>query len=189
MLIAHRIALEPTNVQRSYFLRASGVARFSWNWALAQWRRQYEARQADPSVPAPTDAALRRDLNRRKRAEFPWMYDVTKCASQEAVIDLGMAFRAFFREAGALSPVQAQGRPRALLCGQRGGDVPRAGPAPAPAGRRLGADARGTALLRRAEAGDGVARGRPVVRPRSRWTRRTYSRWSSPGTPWAWTWA
>ena len=96
MLIAHRIALDPTNVQRSYFLRASGVARFSWNWALAQWRRQYEARQADPSVPAPTDAALRRDLNRRKRAEFPWMYDVTKCASQEAVIDLGMAFRAFF---------------------------------------------------------------------------------------------
>ena len=96
MLIAHRIALDPTNVQRSYFLRASGVARFSWNWALAQWRRQYEARQADPSVPAPTDAALRRDLNRRKRAEFPWMYDVTKCASQEAVIDLGMAFGAFF---------------------------------------------------------------------------------------------
>ena len=96
MLIAHRIALDPTNVQRSYFLRASGVARFSWNWALAQWRRQHEARQADPSVPAPTDAALRRDLNRRKRAEFPWMYDVTKCASQEAVIDLDMAFRAFF---------------------------------------------------------------------------------------------
>ena len=70
MLIAHRIALDPTNVQRSYFLRASGVARFSWNWALAQWRRQYEARQADPCVPAPTDAALRRDLNRRKRAEL-----------------------------------------------------------------------------------------------------------------------
>ena len=96
MLIAHRIALDPTNVQRSRFAQASGVSRFSWNWALAAWRRQYAAHKADPGLPRPTEAALRRDLNRRKRAEFPWMYDVTKTAAQEAVIDLGTAFRAFF---------------------------------------------------------------------------------------------
>ncbi|MDL2410955.1 helix-turn-helix domain-containing protein, partial [Rhizobium calliandrae] len=40
MLIAHRIALDPTDKQGTYFARASGTARFAWNWALAQWQRQ-----------------------------------------------------------------------------------------------------------------------------------------------------
>lgn len=63
MLIAHRIALDPTDKQRTYFARASGVARFAWNWALAEWQRQYAARRDDPSLPQPSDAALRRQLN------------------------------------------------------------------------------------------------------------------------------
>lgn len=49
MLIAHRIALDPTNKQRTYFARAAGTARFAYNWALAQWKAQYEARKSDPS--------------------------------------------------------------------------------------------------------------------------------------------
>ncbi|ARO67914.1 hypothetical protein B9J09_02095 [Xylella fastidiosa subsp. pauca] len=43
MLIAHRIALDPNNVQATHLSRAAGVARFAYNWALAEWRRQYEA--------------------------------------------------------------------------------------------------------------------------------------------------
>jgi putative transposase len=50
MLIAHRIALDPNNVQATYFARVCGVARFAYNWALAEWKRQYEAWKADPSV-------------------------------------------------------------------------------------------------------------------------------------------
>ncbi len=101
MLIAHRIALDPTDKQRTYFARASGVARFAYNWALAEWQRQYALRKDDPSLPAPTDASLRRQLNSLKREQFPWMFDVTKCAAQEAVIDLGGAFRAFFEKRGS----------------------------------------------------------------------------------------
>jgi putative transposase len=48
----------------------------------------------------PSEVSLRRQLNRIKRAEFPWMFDVTKCAVQEAIIDLGTAFRAFFEKRG-----------------------------------------------------------------------------------------
>lgn len=100
MLIAHRIALDPTNVQRTHFARASGVARFAWNWALAEWQRQYMARKENPSVPQPSDAGLRRQLNSIKRDQFPWMFDVTKCAAQEAIIDLGTTFRSFFEKRG-----------------------------------------------------------------------------------------
>jgi len=35
MMLAHRIALDPNNVQATYLSRAAGTARFSYNWALA----------------------------------------------------------------------------------------------------------------------------------------------------------
>src|SRR3546814_861864 len=96
MIVAHRIALDPNNVQAAYFRRASGVARFAYNWALDEWRRQYAARKDDSLLPAPSEVGLRKQLNSIKRAQFPWMFDVTKCAPQEAIIDLGAAFRGFF---------------------------------------------------------------------------------------------
>ncbi|MDR1741023.1 MAG: helix-turn-helix domain-containing protein, partial [Synergistaceae bacterium] len=34
MILAHKIALVPNNVQRTHFAKAAGVARFAYNWAL-----------------------------------------------------------------------------------------------------------------------------------------------------------
>ena len=96
MLIAHKIALDPNNLQATYFARASGTARFAYNWALAEWQRQYEACKADSSLPKPSQMALRRQLNGIKREQFPWMLDVTKNAPQMAIIQLGAAFKNFF---------------------------------------------------------------------------------------------
>lgn len=96
MLIAHRIALDPNNVQATYFARAAGTARFAYNWALAEWKRQYEAWKLDSSQPKPSQAALRRQLNAMKREQFPWMLEVTKNAPQMAIIHLGDAFKNFF---------------------------------------------------------------------------------------------
>jgi putative transposase len=96
MIIAHKIALDPTNEQVTYFKKACGVARFAYNWALAEWKRQYKASKSDPSIPRPSQKALRRQLNAIKREQFPWMMDVTKCAPQMAIIHLGKAFQNFF---------------------------------------------------------------------------------------------
>lgn len=96
MLIAHRIALDPNNVQATYFARAAGTARFAYNWALAEWKRQYEAWKRDNSQSKPLQAALRRQLNAIKREQFPWMLEVTKNAPQMAIIQLGDAFKNFF---------------------------------------------------------------------------------------------
>jgi putative transposase len=96
MLIAHKIALDPNNKQVTYLKKACGVARFAYNWALVEWKRQYEAHKADSSLPKPTEAALRRQLNAIKRKQFPWMLEVTKCAPQMAIIQLGQAFQNFF---------------------------------------------------------------------------------------------
>lgn len=94
MLVAHKIALDPTNKQRTYFARGCGAARFAYNWALGEWQRQYKAGEK------PSEVSLRRHLNAMKREQYPWMFDVTKCAVQEAIIDLGAAFRGFFEKRG-----------------------------------------------------------------------------------------
>lgn len=96
MLIAHRISLDPNNVEETYLARAAGTARFAYNWALAEWKRQYEAWKVDNSLTKPSQAALRRQLNAVKREQFPWMLDVTKNAPQMAIIQLGQAFQNFF---------------------------------------------------------------------------------------------
>lgn len=96
MLIAHKIALDLNNVQASHMARAAGVARFAYNWALAEWQKQYEASKLDASLPKPSEMALRRQLNALKREQFPWMLEVTKCAPQLAIKQLGAAFQNFF---------------------------------------------------------------------------------------------
>ncbi len=96
MLMAHKIALNPNNTQATYFARASGTVRFSYNWALAEWQRQYEAWQAEGRLPKPSQAALRRQLNALKREQYPWMLEVTKNAPQMAIMQLGEAFKNFW---------------------------------------------------------------------------------------------
>lgn len=96
MLIAHRIALDLNNVQATYMSQAAGIARFAYNWALNEWKRQYEAWKQDNTLPKPSQEALRRQLNSIKRKEFPWMLEVTKNAPQMAIIQLGQAFKNFF---------------------------------------------------------------------------------------------
>jgi putative transposase len=110
MLIAHRIALDPNNVQASYLAKAAGVARFAYNWALAEWQKQYEAHKANPALPKPSQAALRRQLNAIKREQFPWMLDVTKCAPQMAIIQLGQAFANFFAGRARFPQFRKKGR-------------------------------------------------------------------------------
>ena len=92
MLRSHKIALIPNNKQRTYFAKACGVSRFAYNWALARWKERYEAGEKV------SEGALRKELNSIKRKQFPWMLEVTKCAPQLAIMDLGDAFKRFFKK-------------------------------------------------------------------------------------------
>lgn len=96
MILAHKIALDLNDVQATYMARAAGTARFAYNWALDQWQKQYAAWKADNTLPKPSQHALRRQLNAIKGQQFPWMLEVTKCAPQMAIIQLGEAFKNFF---------------------------------------------------------------------------------------------
>jgi putative transposase len=91
MIRAHKIRIFPNKEQTIGLLKACGCARFSYNWALSEWKAQYEAGLK------PTEAKLRIQLNSIKREKFPWMLESTKCAPQQAIRNLGVAFNNFFK--------------------------------------------------------------------------------------------
>ena len=90
--IAHRIELKPNNKQNTYFRKAFGCARLAYNWGLAEWKRMYEAGEK------PSGRKLRTQFNAIKKEKYPFVYDVTKCATQQPFDNLQKAFDNFFRD-------------------------------------------------------------------------------------------
>jgi putative transposase len=90
MIKAHKIRLHPTAEQATYFAKAAGTARYTFNWSLAEWKRQYEAGEK------PSALKLRTQFHALRREQLPWTYDVTKCAIEGAFMDVAAAFKNFF---------------------------------------------------------------------------------------------
>lgn len=110
MILGHTIELAPNNKQATHFSKACGVARLAYNWALAEWQKQYEADKNyrdecqakgitidKTKLNSPNQFKLRKQLNIIKKQQFPFMAKVTKCSPQEAIIQLGKAFDNFFK--------------------------------------------------------------------------------------------
>ncbi len=88
----YKTELRLNNKQRTACLKACGVARFAYNWGLRIKIDEYRETGRSPNA-----IELHRRLNELKKTEFPWMYEVSKCAPQEALRDLDRAFQHFFR--------------------------------------------------------------------------------------------
>lgn len=88
---AHKIRLNPSVEQMQWLLQACGVARFVFNWGLAEWKRQYEAGEK------PSAYKLKQQFNAIRREQFPWSYDVSKNAVDTGFLNLDAAFKNFFR--------------------------------------------------------------------------------------------
>lgn len=92
VLRAFKTELDLNNKQRTACVRHAGAARFAYNWGLG--RKQEAFANGEKS---PTAIDLHRELNAIKKTELSWMYEVSKCAPQEALRDLDKAFANFFR--------------------------------------------------------------------------------------------
>src|SRR5512142_2817223 len=88
----YKTELDLNNEQRTACLKHAGAARFAYNWGLAWSQEIYRATGKRPNA-----IALHKELNALKKMEFPWMYEVSKCAMQEALRDLDKAYKNFFR--------------------------------------------------------------------------------------------
>ncbi len=101
---AHKIELDLTAHQRTYCAKAAGTARYAHNWALSEWKRQYKNGEK------PSEAALCRQLNALKHTELCWMQEVTKCAPQQAIKNLGTAYKRFFKGIAKYPRLKKKGR-------------------------------------------------------------------------------
>ena len=118
MYKVHKIEIKPNNKQRTLLLKSFGVARFVYNWGLAEWKSQYEASLGDPTLPKPNQLALRRKFNSIKAEQFPFVLEVSKCIPQNALINLGTAWKNTFRR---IKQGQQAGFPRFHKKGERDG--------------------------------------------------------------------
>lgn len=90
MQLAHKIRLNPTNKQATYFKKACGISRLAWNWGIAQWEAQYR------DGLKPSGMGLKKEFNRIKKKQFPYVYEVTKYACQQPFIQLQEAWKKYF---------------------------------------------------------------------------------------------
>lgn len=93
MVRGYKTELDLNNEQRTACLKHAGCARFAYNWGLARAQEVYRT-----TGKRPTAIDLHKQLNALKPTDFPWMYEVSKCAMQEALRDLDIAYKHFFRK-------------------------------------------------------------------------------------------
>ena len=89
---SHKIKLNPTKSQEIFFRRSCGVARFAYNWALNKWQEDYKNGVKQSAY------SLIKHLNSIKKADFPWMQETGKCASQYAIHNVEAAYKKMWKE-------------------------------------------------------------------------------------------
>jgi putative transposase len=102
----YKTELDVNDEQRTACLQHAGTARYAYNWGLSRYQQEYQAGRKTPNA-----QRLHKELNALKATAFPWMYDVSKCAPQEALRTLEKAFKKFFTNAKG----KAQGTYRGKL--------------------------------------------------------------------------
>jgi putative transposase len=90
---AFRYELAPTATQRAVLANHAGAARWAWNWGLSVRRKAFQRRRQTM-----TAMELHRLLNRLKRTpRYRWLYQVSKCAPQEALRGLDRAYANYWQ--------------------------------------------------------------------------------------------
>jgi putative transposase len=113
ILRAFKTELDVTSAQAERCRQHAGCARSAYNWGL---RKKIDAYKTTGKSPSAID--LHRELNllKKKPVEeggFPWMYESSKCAPQEALRNLDSAYKSFFRR--CKSGMKRKGFPRFKL--------------------------------------------------------------------------
>ena len=90
MILCHKIRIYPNHEQEQFLKKSCGVARFAYNWGLAEWQKRYENGEK------PNHLKLKKQFNGIKQVEFPFVYEVSKCCSETAFANLGKAYKNFF---------------------------------------------------------------------------------------------
>ena len=90
--ISHKIELKPNNKAITHFRKAFGCSRLAYNWGLAKWQENYKNSIKTSAYD------LKKKFNSIKKDKFPFVYEVSKYATQQPFLNLNLAFNKFFRD-------------------------------------------------------------------------------------------
>lgn len=93
MIKTIKIRLIPTPEQEQLFWKASGTARFVYNWALDRQLENYK--NGGKFIP---DNDLRKEITQLKKTELIWLNEVSNNVPKQAVKDLCNAYMRFFKK-------------------------------------------------------------------------------------------
>lgn len=99
MLVGFHTELNPNNKQATSFAKHSGVARHAWNIGLNGVKAilAYNEENSTNRLKLPTAIDLHKWLVSSVKPDFPWYYEVSKCPPQQALRNLMLAFKDFFK--------------------------------------------------------------------------------------------
>lgn len=104
MYKAYRTKLKLNNEQKTLLAQHAGYARWVYNWGLALWSEAYK-QGLKPSV-----SNLRKLFTNHVKPTLPWMSELSSKAYQYAFINLGEAFKRFFKKLGGYPNFKKKGR-------------------------------------------------------------------------------
>lgn len=90
--ISNKIELVPNNKAKTHFKKAFGCARLAYNWGLAKWQEYYKQGTSKSHF------ELIKEFNTIKKEQFPFVYEVSKYATQQPFFNLRFAFDKFFKD-------------------------------------------------------------------------------------------
>ena len=89
---AYKTELQLNDRQKMMVENFIGGARFAYNWGLAERIKLFQTQGKSTSA-----IDQHKELNKLKKTLFLWMYECSKCAFQEALRDLHVAYGKFFK--------------------------------------------------------------------------------------------
>lgn len=97
MNLTHKIEIRPNKKQQEIINKSCGVSRFAYNYALKKYELIYKKHKEDKNNPKPNIYEIKKEFNKIKESEFPWIYECPKDANQQPFTNLKNAFTKFFK--------------------------------------------------------------------------------------------
>ncbi|MGK7902229.1 MAG: RNA-guided endonuclease InsQ/TnpB family protein [Hormoscilla sp.] len=112
MLLGFKTELKLNNKQRTLLAKHAGVARHAWNWGLGLTKQILDHNRDNPEekIKFPTAIDLHKWLVALVKHEYPWYYEVSKCAPQYALRQLREAWRRAFKKISKPPRFKKKGR-------------------------------------------------------------------------------
>lgn len=106
MIKAIKVRLYPNEKQEELMFKSAGVARFSYNWGLAYLIKYYEENKKTLKV-----GDLRKEFTKiRNSKDFYWLKEVSSEIPQQALKDLGEAYKKFFNKESKFPKFKKKGK-------------------------------------------------------------------------------